>query len=148
MADRLTQVQLCLDQLVAQFNATINYVNSQSEMALLDDDPNSVFNIAANAPQPGKKEESQEPAPNFNNVVNELSTDIILKARQISMIIDSLPGIGTLPNQQLDTIRDLIQELKDTEAERTRKIEQKDELLGWCDLLIMDVSAGIYNSRS
>ncbi|RKP28562.1 hypothetical protein METBISCDRAFT_29045, partial [Metschnikowia bicuspidata] len=56
MTDRLTQLQACLDQLVAQFNATVNYINIQSEMALLDPDPTSPFNMVANAPLPGKKE--------------------------------------------------------------------------------------------
>lgn len=158
MADRLTQLQVCLDQLVAQFNATVNYVNTHSEMAPLDSDPSSVINLAANAPAPGKREDgsgansalsnSSKPEVLFESVLNELSTDIILKSRQISMIIDSLPGIGTLPETQLKTIAELIEELEKTEAERKAKIEEKDELLRWCEELIFNVSGGIYRTRS
>lgn len=155
MADRLTQLQVCLDQLVAQFNATINYVNTNSDIALLDNDPNSVTNIAANAPLPGKKDEATSNSdndktaqPSFDSVINELSTDIILKSRQISMIIDSLPGIGTLPDAQLKMISDLISELEETEKERVQKIEEKDELLVWCEGLIVDVAGGIFRTRT
>ncbi|KAJ8142813.1 hypothetical protein OY671_004042 [Metschnikowia pulcherrima] len=165
MADRLTQLQVCLDQLVAQFNSTINYVNTQSELAPLDPDPFSVTNLAANAPLPGKKDESdvkgesgngsingeedpQEQKPAFDDVINELSTDLILKSRQISMIIDSLPGIGTLPETQLKMISDLTRELEDTEKERVRKIKEKDQLLKWTEDLIVDVSNGIYQTRT
>ena len=165
MADRLTQLQVCLDQLVAQFNSTINYVNTQSELAPLDADPFSVTNLAANVPLPGKKDENdvkgesgngsvngeedpQEQKPAFDDVINELSTDLILKSRQISMIIDSLPGIGTLPETQLKMISDLTRELEDTEKERVRKIKEKDQLLKWTEDLIVDVSNGIYQTRT
>lgn len=158
MADRLTQLQVCLDQLVAQFNATVNYVNTQCEPALLDDDASSVINMAANAPLPGKKDESgansapgsapSKPETSFDSVINELATDIILKSRQISMIIDALPGIGTLPETQLKMIGDLISELERTEEERAQKIKAKDELLRWVEELIVDVSGGINNTRT
>lgn len=155
MADRLTQLQVCLDQLVAQFNATINYVNTNSDIAPLESDPNSVINIAANAPLPGKKEDSNSRSesekttqPSFDSVINELSTDIMLKSRQISMIIDSLPGIGTLPEAQLKMIADLIGELEDTEKERVEKVKEKDELLRWNEELIVDVAGGIFRTRT
>lgn len=160
MTDRLTQLQVCLDQLVAQFNATINYVNTQSELAPLDADEKSVINIAANAPLPGAKEQENsetnsapsganagQQAP-FEDVLNELSTDIILKSRQISMIIDSLPGIGTLPETQLKIIGDLVAELERADAERVARIKEKDELLKWCEDLIVEVSGGIYRTRT
>lgn len=159
MTDRLTQLQVCLDQLVAQFNATVNYVNTQCEPALLDADPTSVINMAAAAPLPGKKDENSgdnsapsnnppKPETSFDSVINELATDIILKSRQISMIIDALPGIGTLPETQLKTIGDLISELDRTEEERAEKIRAKDELLKWVESLIFEVSGGIYNTRA
>lgn len=172
MTDRLTQLQVCLDQLVAQFNATINYVNINSEPALLDEeDPNqssssSYFNIAASAPLPGAPQAIQEaqtrgspgvlnssaaPEPsvptsnkqspsasavpggdaraeaeqNFENTINELSTDIILKSRQLSMLIDSLPGIGVSPTNQLKLIEELAMELEEVEKERLKKLARR-----------------------
>ncbi|KAK6198600.1 mediator of RNA polymerase II transcription subunit 21 [Scheffersomyces amazonensis] len=181
MADRLTQLQICLDQLVEQFNATVNYVNSNSEPALLDDEPNSIINIAANAPLPGQQQpqSQQKQSPdsqlqqsangsgkqtatnsnhvsvaaqadneaNFENTLNELATDIILKSRQITMLIDSLPGIGVSPASQLKIIDGLTQELRDIEQERIRKIQEKDKLLKWCESLITEVATGIAESR-
>lgn len=160
MADRLTQLQVCLDQLVAQFNATINYINTQSDVALLDPDPSSIVNMAAKAPLPGKKEAdfsgpnsapSGENATEQNvdseNVINELATDIILKSRQISMIIDSLPGIGTLPETQFKVIEDLLNELEEAETARLQLIDEKNDLLKWCEDLIVDVSEGIAKTR-
>lgn len=197
MADRLTQLQICLDQLVEQFNATVNYVNNNSDPGMLDEDEASVINIAANAPVPGQavptapaanlvpaatqspaqsttqqspqSAKQQSPAhqspqspdqaspglnssasttSNFNNTIRELSTDIILKSRQISMLIDSLPGIGVSPESQLKIIEDLTEELKVVDKERSKKIEEKDMMLKWCESLIIEVAGGIAESRS
>ena len=197
MADRLTQLQICLDQLVEQFNATVNYVNNNSDPGMLDEDEASVINIAANAPVPGQavptapaanlvpaatqspaqsttqqspqSAKQQSPAhqspqspdqassglnssasttSNFNNTISELSTDIILKSRQISMLIDSLPGIGVSPESQLKIIEDLTEELKVVDKERSKKIEEKDMMLKWCESLIIEVAGGIAESRS
>lgn len=160
MTDRLTQLQVCLDQLVAQFNSTINYANMQSDLAPLDDNPTSVFNLAASAASGSAKNTEtsgttsapngvaeQQPSADFEGVLNELSTDIILKSRQISMIIDSLPGIGTLPETQLAKISSLIQELDQIEKKRLEKIKEKDDVLRWCEELIVQVSSGISSGR-
>lgn len=168
MSDRLTQLQVCVDQLVEQFNAAVNYVNMKSEGALLDDDPNSVLNKAANAPIPGAQAHSPDPdsarntaanttvdhisAPEqvdstFDTTINELSTDIILKSRQISMLIDSLPGVGVSEQSQDKLIAQLAEELEIVEQQRVEKIKQKDEFLGWCEDLIMAVATGISETK-
>lgn len=172
MADRLTQLQVCLDQLVEQFNATVNYVNTNSEPGLLGENPSSVPNLAANAPIPGiQQQQSQgsgegsnkqtnarnsvsnkpsakaEAESNFENTINELSTDIILKSRQITMLIDSLPGIGVSPESQLTMVEDLARLLEEVEKERIKKIEEKDKLLKWCESLIVEVATGISETR-
>lgn len=168
MADRLTQLQVCLDQLVEQFNATINYVNTNCEMAMLDEDPNSVINLAINAPLPGQQMANSgnvnnttnasnansnhplvraEAEQTFENTIDELATDIILKSRQISMLIDSLPGIGVPPKEQLNIIESLSKELEAVEKERIEKIAEKDKLLSHCEALILEVANGIAETR-
>lgn len=180
MSDRLTQLQICIDQLVEQFNAAVNYVNTNSEQALLDDDPTSVTNIAASAPLPGLQQQPQKNSPadgtvtagggagsgavsaggrsdhpsaraemeaNFDNTINELSTDIILKSRQISMLIDSLPGVGVSEESQLELINRLSVELNHVEETRIKKIQEKDELLRWCESLILDLASGISKTK-
>lgn len=149
MADRLTQLQVCLDQLIEQFNATINYVNTNAEPAKLDTDPNSVTNIAAQAPLPGHadQKETNEVKPDFDTTINELSSDIIIKSRQISMLIDGLPGIGVPPSEQLQLIESLVEELRVVEKERLAKIAKKDALLKWTEELIVDVANGITQTR-
>ncbi|CAN3356753.1 mediator of RNA polymerase II transcription subunit 21 [Diutina catenulata] len=173
MSDRLTQLQVCLDQLIEQFNATINYINTNAEPAQLDEDPHSITNIAAQAPLPGQTDvanSNNTPAPtgehpestgsnptnnaavpvktDFSTTLNELSGDIIIKSRQISMLIDGLPGIGVPPSDQLQMIEDLVKELKQVETERLQKIAEKDDLLKWCEELIVDVASGITKTRA
>lgn len=171
MADRLTQLQVCVDQLVEQFNATVNYVNTQSVPALLDeDDPMSPSNIAAAAPLPGAASAAPNVAASsaspalpsetvdmagtddqnaaFLNTLNELSTDIILKSRQISMLIDLLPGIGVSPESQIALVDELMLELKQVQDERDVKIKEKDKVLEKCDDLILKVAEAIKVTRS
>lgn len=94
--------------------------------------------------QPSAKAEAES---NFENTINELSTDIILKSRQITMLIDSLPGIGVSPESQLNMVEDLAKQLEEVEKERIKKIEEKDKLLKWCESLIVEVATGISESR-
>ncbi|KAI5967217.1 SRB7 [Candida theae] len=179
MSDRLTQLQICLDQLVEQFNATVHYVNIHAKPALLDEDPTSVSNRAATAPAPQSQQQQQQqqqqrspqsaqqspkedanqeskelskPAEaaeeDFDSTLDELATDIVLKSRQINMLIDSLPGIGVTPEAQMKLISDLSQELKQVEHERQAKIEEKDTLLRKVDDLIKDLATGISQVRS
>lgn len=197
MADRLTQLQICLDQLIQQFNSTVNYVNTSTEPSLLDDDDvNSYSNMAANAPlpqsqqqqqqqqqeeqqiqqeqqqpeqqqqqleqleqQPEQSEQPQQSNPeskttsppkrkvNFDNVVNELCTDLILKSRQINMLIDSLPGIGVTPNEQMNLINELSDKLQTLEEERIEKIKEKDNLLNLLENMIKELANGIRETR-
>lgn len=150
-----------------QFNAAVNYVNTNSDQALLDEDPSSVTNLAASAPLPGQQKDQPESQAqmtngnsnsdhpsataaanaNFDIIINELSTDIILKSRQISMLIDSLPGVGVSEESQLQLIKELSEELESVEQARVNKIKEKDELLKWCESLIVDLASGISKTK-
>lgn len=79
--------------------------------------------------------------------MNELSTDIILKTRQILALITSLPGAGVSPKDQILRINELQNELVQVEKTKVEKIRQKDELLDWCNGLISDFSKDLIDSR-
>jgi len=79
--------------------------------------------------------------------MNELSTDIILKTRQILALITSLPGAGVSPKDQIARISELQNELTKVESEKVEKIRQKDELLNWLNGLITDFSKDLIDSR-
>lgn len=63
------------------------------------------------------------------------------------MLIDSLPGIGVSPEDQLSMIYELSGDLKNIEEERIAKIKEKDALLKVLEKLIADVATGISETR-
>ena len=82
----------------------------------------------------------------FDNVINELCTDLILKSRQIKMLIDSLPGIGVTPNEQMNLINELSDKLQAIEEERIQK-SKKNNLLNLLESMIKEVVNGITETR-
>lgn len=136
MADRLTQLQICLDQLVEQFCATLNYVDKNHDFVPAQDEE-KMADAQATVADPKE----------FQSTMNELSTDIILKTRQILALITSLPGAGVSPRDQISRIQELQNELVAIEQTKVEKIRQKDELLEWCNGLISDFSKDLIDSR-
>jgi mediator of RNA polymerase II transcription subunit 21 len=136
MADRLTQLQICLDQLVEQFCATLHYVDTHHEFKAsegeeLMTDPQAVI----------------APPEEFKATINELSTDLILKTRQIIALIDSLPGAGVSQQEQVNKIVELQKELESVEAEKVETVRKKDELLQWCNELVINFSKSLIESK-
>ena len=84
----------------------------------------------------------------FKDTMNELSTDIILKTRQIFTIIESLPGIGVSTKDQLDKIESLQNELLLVQKERRKAIKEKNKFLDWCNLMINRDSDDIVETAS
>lgn len=73
----------------------------------------------------------------LRNDMTELAKDIVLKARQIEVLIDSLPGIGISAKEQLEKVRSLEDQLEQVEKERDQAYDEKEELLKKCDELIL-----------
>ncbi|CEP24847.1 unnamed protein product [Cyberlindnera jadinii] len=136
MADRLTQLQICLDQLVEQFCATLHYVDTHHEFIPAEGEE------AMTDPQAtvATKEE-------FKDTIDELSTDLILKTRQIFALIDSLPGAGVSQQEQIKKVVDLQKELESVEEEKLQAVRQKDELLAWCNDLVTSFSKELIESK-
>ncbi|KAH3899209.1 uncharacterized protein SCODWIG_02246 [Saccharomycodes ludwigii] len=152
--DRLTQLQICFDQMVEQFVATLNYVDKNHDFVPLNDseikmtdpfrpqqDTNTISSTNNNNNNNVNRNNLQQlpPLPSkqeFENSIDELSTDLILKTRQILQIIDALPGIDVSSEEQLTKIEKLSEELVNLETEKLKWISTKDELLGFINQLI------------
>lgn len=136
MADRLTQLQICLDQLVEQFCATLHYVDTHHEFLPGDGEE------AMTDPQA-----TVAPPEEFKATIGELSTDLILKTRQILALIDSLPGAGVSQQDQVRKITELQRELSQVQDDKVEAVRHKEELLTWCNELLVDFSKELIESR-
>ncbi|GME67170.1 unnamed protein product [[Candida] boidinii] len=138
MTDRLTQLQICLDQLLDMFHASLTYVDQNHDV------------IPLHPSDPKQKDPDYDPPSEkvFTDNLNELTSDIILKTKQILTIIDTLPGIGVSEKEQMEKISQLQKELEVTELEKKEAILKKDRLQQWVDELIIMISQGIADTRN
>ena len=83
----------------------------------------------------------------FSNTIDELSTDIILKTRQVIKLIDSLPGVDVSTEEQMHRIDALQKSLVETESKKIEAIKKKGDLLKDVDDLITLFVSGIADSR-
>lgn len=137
MTDRLTQLQLCLDQLIDILFSALSYIDQNHDSVPLN--PNDIKETDANHNPPTEYE--------FHSSQQELSTDIILKTRQILTIIDTLPGVGVTKTQQMETIENLRIELENAEIEKRNAILEKEKLLDFVNDLIIQVGDTIAITR-
>ncbi|KAH7583796.1 Mediator of RNA polymerase II transcription subunit 21 [Nakaseomyces glabratus] len=137
MTDRLTQLQRCLDQVMEQFCATLNFIDKRHDFEPFNDKEPKMTDKHASVATPEE----------FSNGIDELSTDIIVKIRQITTLIDSLPGVGVSAEEQLHKIDSLQKKLVDIEDEKIQAIKKKDDLLKQVDDLITVFVGGIADSR-
>ncbi|SMN20848.1 similar to Saccharomyces cerevisiae YDR308C SRB7 Subunit of the RNA polymerase II mediator complex [Maudiozyma saulgeensis] len=137
MTDRLTQLQICLDQMMEQFCATLNYIDKNHD-------------FEPSHPLEAKMSDKHATVSNpeeFSNTIDELSTDIILKTRQVIKLIDSLPGVDVSTEEQMHRIDALQKSLVDTENKKIEAIKEKEKLLKNVDDLITLFVSGIADSR-
>ncbi|CCD24082.1 Srb7p NDAI_0C04220 [Naumovozyma dairenensis CBS 421] len=137
MTDRLTQLQICLDQLVEQFCATLNYIDKNHGFEPLN----------TSEPLMSDKHATVAPPDEFSNTIDELSTDIILKTRQTMKLIDSLPGVDVSAEEQLHKIDSLQKKLVQVEEAKIQAIKEKENLLTQVDGLIDYFVTGIASTR-
>lgn len=137
MADRLTQLQVCLDQLTDIFFASLTYVDQNHDSVKLDESDPKLMDPEYHPPSDY----------DFQSNLQELSRDIILKTRQILTIIDTLPGVGVSKEEQLAKIQSLSKELEEVELQKKQAILKKDDLLKVVDKLTLLVSEGIADTR-
>lgn len=133
MTDRLTQLQICLDQVMEQFCATLNYIDKNHDF-----EPANEFETKMT-----DKHATVAPSEEFTNTIDELSTDIILKTRQIIKLIDSLPGVDVSADEQLHKIDSLQKSLIEVEKKKIGAIRKKESLLNEVDGLITTFVSGL-----
>ncbi|EDO14917.1 hypothetical protein Kpol_1005p4 [Vanderwaltozyma polyspora DSM 70294] len=137
MTDRLTQLQICLDQMMEQFCATLNYIDKNHDFETYNDNEQKMSDRHATV----------APADEFSSTIDELSTDIILKTRQIIKLIDSLPGVDVSEEEQLRKIDILQKELVKVEDQKIDAVKKKEKLLQDLNILISYFVTGISDSR-
>ena len=137
MTDRLTQLQICLDQMMEQFCATLNYIDKNHDFEPINEQETKMTDKHATVSNPEE----------FSNTIDELSTDIILKTRQVIKLIDSLPGVDVSTEEQMHRIDALQKSLVETESKKIEAIKKKEDLLKDVDDLITLFVSGIADSR-
>ncbi|KAK9312545.1 mediator complex, subunit Med21 [Lipomyces starkeyi] len=129
MADRLTQLQNAIDQLAVQFYSAMHYLDTHHDFVPLD------YEAKVSDPQV-----TVDDAAVFEATKLELARDIMIKTRQIDLLIASLPGAGVSERDQLARVRKLEQQLSDAEKERQLWLSRRKELLQKCDSVILQLA--------
>ncbi|MCJ1282252.1 RNA polymerase II mediator complex subunit [Xylographa opegraphella] len=139
MADRLTQLSDCLDQLATQFYASLRYITTHHPLPF-HPRPSSpsgapgpeASTAITNTPHeevPGSPGQRPDTPDTFADATRELARDLVLKQKQIEALIGTLPGIEKNEEEQLSRIRGLEGELGRMEEERAEVVREKEGLL-------------------
>ncbi|KAI5204359.1 hypothetical protein AUEXF2481DRAFT_558000 [Aureobasidium subglaciale EXF-2481] len=156
MADRLTQLQDCLDDLATQMFASIRYIQTRHQFGIIPDQPDMSDPIS-NAPAPLQPNaapdaptataveqdtnansaleahEHGQPRPDdpatFQAALRELARDLVLKEQQIEYLISVLPGIGESEANQNQRILVLEKELREADEERKQALAEREAML-------------------
>ena len=120
-----------------QFCATLNYIDKNHDF-----EPKNEFEQKMS-----DKHAVVAPAEEFASTIDELSTDIILKTRQVIKLIDSLPGVDVSATEQLRRIDSLQKSLVEVEKQKIEAIKKKEKLQKEVDNLTNIFVMGIAESR-
>ncbi|PPJ55647.1 hypothetical protein CBER1_09546 [Cercospora berteroae] len=153
MADRLTQLQDCLDDLLKQMYASLHYIHNRHPYGTIEGQPqgphfrlagddddkedkkdkkkgsNAAATNGENDAKPEVTTPEQEDPDKFNTGLRELAQDLVLKEQQIEYIVNSLPGLGNSEQSQEQKMKELERELRELELEREMKEADKQELV-------------------
>lgn len=129
MADRLTQLQTCVDQMLTQYFSALTHINTTHGFKSLAGEE-----LVKDDTVPVVTDEERE------RTLEELAKDLVVKSQQIDYLIDSLPGIGSSEEHQMQQIEQLQKELEEYDQVTEEVIKEKDELLEHCDELILKLA--------
>ncbi|KXS99103.1 hypothetical protein AC578_3496 [Pseudocercospora eumusae] len=154
MADRLTQLQDFLDDLLMQMYTSLDYIHTRAPYAPIPgqdaqapSQPSShqagANGTTAATNGDGDKQgeggnaqtnrDGQEPLPEspetFHRAMVELAQDLVLKEQMIEHVINNLPGIGNSQAEQERRMKELEQELRTVEEERRKKETERESVV-------------------
>jgi len=134
--------------------ASLNYINTHHPPSAIEGQPNQHPSLASTStanttstteplqqilpnnlkdddgPTEDKDEQNQRhDLITFQASLKTLSQDLVMKQKQIEILIKSLPGIGNSADDQERKIEELALRLKTTEALRTEARQERDELV-------------------
>ncbi|KAI5850956.1 mediator complex, subunit Med21 [Tricharina praecox] len=116
MADRLTQLQDAVDQIATQFFSAIRYIGTHHDAVPVGNEAKVTDeNATIDTPEV------------FESRMSELARDLIIKSKQIEVLITTLPGIGVSEDDQQARLRSLEAQLKEAEEERVKSVQEKED---------------------
>jgi mediator of RNA polymerase II transcription subunit 21 len=163
MADILTQLQTCLDQvrelliietffhlmrsqLATQYYASICYNISRHSLVppVQNSDPYSApvkeepkdEDVGEDVVRPLRPDSPTTFAANQTQLVR----DLVIKEQQIEYLLKVLPGIGTSENEQEERIRSLDKELRQIQEQRKQKRKEMRAVVKKLENVIMGVA--------
>ncbi|MCJ1402421.1 RNA polymerase II mediator complex subunit [Xylographa trunciseda] len=168
MADRLTQLSDCLDQvhlplprttkvpltpaiqLSTQFYASLRYITTHHPSPSLPrpsspsntqppDAPATTTNSSTHDEVPGSPGQRPDTPDTFAAATRELARDLVLKQKQIEALIGALPGIEKSEEEQKGRIRGLEAELRRMARERVEVVREKEMLVRRVEDVIVKV---------
>lgn len=112
--------------------ASIHYLNAKHEFAKL-------------GVHRQLKDETHKPDPPEQFLANqkELARDMVAKAKEIELLISSLPGFDQSEEQQLDRIRALDTQLREVEKRRQKTRQEKEQVTIQLEDMITQIAAKI-----
>ncbi|ODV88973.1 hypothetical protein CANCADRAFT_53311 [Tortispora caseinolytica NRRL Y-17796] len=123
--DRLTQLQDALDQLATQFYSAIGFIDAHH----------------GNEPIEGQVPmDSENGNIDMEAVQKELAADLVVKFKQIDLLIQRLPGLGVSETEQIERMSQLNKEIKAASEEQNEAVKRQNTLKSRIDNLILDLA--------